>query len=91
MVEEYCMLMLVFHWNYHILQDDIYLDDVLKHRMYHSRENMQHMDILFDKVVVDFEVNDLELNHEMTMHQFRRDYYQEKQCVHRMDHMLKEK
>jgi len=59
--------------------------------MYHFLENMQHMDKLFDKVVVDFEVNDLVLNHEMTIHQFRQDYYQEKQYVHRMDHMLNKK
>lgn len=91
MIEEYYMLILVLHWNYHILQDDIYLDDVLIHKMYHFHENMLHMDRLFDKVEVDFEVNDLVLNHEMTIHQFHRDYCQEKQYVHRMDHMLKKK
>jgi hypothetical protein len=56
--------------------------------MYHFQENKQHRDKFFDKVVVDFEVNDLVLNHEMTKHQFRRDCYQEKQYVHPMDHML---
>ena len=78
----------MLHWNYRILQDDIYLDDVLKHKMYHFQENMPHKDKLFDRVVVDFEVNDLVLNHGMTKHQFRRDYYREKQYVHQMDRML---
>jgi hypothetical protein len=91
MFEEYYMLFLVLHLNYHIHEDDIYLDDELKQMMYHLLKNMPHMDKLFDKVEVEFEVNDLVLNHEMTIHQFRRDYCQEKQYVHRMDHMLKQK
>ena len=89
MIEEYYMLILVLHLNYHIHEDGIYLDDVLKHMMYHLLRNMQHMDKLFDKVEVDFEVNDLELNHEMTIHLFRRDCYQEIRYVRRMDRMLK--
>ena len=84
------MLILVLHWNYHIHEDDIYLDDELRHMMYHLVRNMQHTDKLFDKVEVDFEVNDLELNHEMTIHLFHQDYCREKQYVHPMDHMLKQ-
>jgi hypothetical protein len=78
----------VLHWNYRILQADIYLDDVLIQMIYHFQENRPHTDKLFDRVVVDFEVNDPVLNHEMTKHQFRRDYYREKQYVHPMDRML---
>jgi hypothetical protein len=56
--------------------------------MYHSVKSMQHKGTLFDKVEVESEVNDLELHREMTRHRFQQDYYQEKQYVHRMDHML---